>query len=44
LQPLFNVFNHTGNPNTVGGDGFLNCRASWASNPRITQLSLRLTR
>ena len=39
---FFNVFNHPGNPNTVGGDGFLNCQASGAANPRIVQLSLRL--
>jgi hypothetical protein len=38
---FFNVFNHPGNPNTVGGDGFLNCRAS-GQGPRILQLSLRL--
>jgi hypothetical protein len=39
---FFNVFNHPNNPNSVGGDGFLNCRASGLS-PRILQLSLRLT-
>ena len=38
---FFNVFNHPGNPNSVGGDGFLNCRAS-GSTPRVLQLSLRL--
>lgn len=38
---FFNVFNHPNNPNTVGGDGFLNCRASGTS-PRVLQLSLRL--
>jgi hypothetical protein len=38
---FFNVFNHPGNPNSVGGDGFLNCRAS-GTNPRVLQLSLRL--
>jgi hypothetical protein len=38
---FFNVFNHPNNPNTVGGDGFLNCRAS-GTNPRVLQLSLRL--
>ncbi len=38
---FFNVFNHPGNPNTVGGDGFLNTRSSGQS-PRILQLSLRL--
>jgi hypothetical protein len=40
---FFNVFNHPGNPNTVGGDGFLNCRAGSASTGRIMQLSLRLS-
>jgi hypothetical protein len=39
---FFNVFNHPDNPNTVGGDGFLNCQASGQS-PRVLQLSLRLT-
>lgn len=38
---FFNVFNHPGNPNTVGGDGFLNTRAS-GNSPRVLQLSLRL--
>jgi hypothetical protein len=38
---FFNVFNHPGNPNTVGADGFLNCRAS-GNSPRVLQLSLRL--
>ncbi len=40
---FFNVFNHPGNPNSVGGDGFLNCRSSGAANPRVLQLSLRLS-
>jgi hypothetical protein len=39
---FFNVFNHPGNPNSVGGDGFLNCQSSGAANPRILQLSLKL--
>jgi hypothetical protein len=38
----FNVFNHPNNPNTVGGDGFLNCRSSGLA-ARVLQLSLRLT-
>jgi len=38
---FFNVFNHPNNPNSVGGDGFLNCRSS-GSDPRVLQLSLRL--
>jgi hypothetical protein len=38
---FYNVFNHPGNPNTVGADGFLNCRAS-GNSPRVLQLSLRL--
>ena len=38
---FFNVFNHPGNPNTVGGDGVLNTRAS-GNAPRVLQLSLRL--
>jgi hypothetical protein len=37
----FNVFNHPGNPNSVGGDGFLNCRSS-GQNPRTLQVSLHL--
>lgn len=38
---FFNVFNHPGNPNTVGGDGFLNIRNS--GNPaRILQLGARV--
>jgi hypothetical protein len=39
---FFNVLNHPGNPNTVGGDGFLNTRSSGQS-PRVLQLTLRLT-
>ncbi len=39
---FFNVLNHPGNPNSVGGDGFLNVRGSGQS-PRVLQLSLRLT-
>ena len=39
---FFNVFNHPNNPNTIGGDGFLNTQASGVS-PRTLQLSLRLT-
>jgi hypothetical protein len=38
---FFNVFNHPDNPNSVGGDGFLNCRLS-GQNPRVLQLGLRL--
>jgi hypothetical protein len=38
---FFNVFNHPGNPNTVGGDGFLNTRNS-GNAARILQLGLRL--
>jgi hypothetical protein len=38
---FFNVFNHPGNPNSVGGDGFLNCQASGQA-PRVLQLSLVL--
>ena len=38
---FFNVFNHPGNPNTVGGDGFLNTRNS-GSAARIVQLGLRV--
>lgn len=38
---FFNVFNHPGNPSTVGGDGVLNTRTS--GNPaRVIQLGLRL--
>ncbi len=37
----FNVFNHPGNPNSVGGDGFLNCKSS-GQDPRTLQVSLRL--
>ena len=38
---FFNVLNHPDNPNTVGGDGFLNTQASGQS-PRALQLSMRL--
>ena len=38
---FFNVLNHPGNPNSVGGDGFLNCRSS-GNSPRVVQLSLKL--
>jgi hypothetical protein len=38
---FFNVFNHPGNPNTVGGDGFLNTRNSGNAG-RVLQLGLRL--
>jgi hypothetical protein len=38
---FFNAFNHPGNPNTVGGDGFLNIRSSGAA-ARVVQLGLRL--
>ena len=38
---FFNVFNHPGNPNTVGADGFENTTAS-GNQPRDLQLSLRL--
>lgn len=39
---FFNVLNAPGNPNTIGADGFLNCRSS-AQIPRVLQLSLRLS-
>jgi hypothetical protein len=38
---FFNVFNHPGNPNSVGGDGFLNIRNS-GNDARVVQLGLRL--
>jgi hypothetical protein len=38
---FFNVFNHPGNANSVGGDGFINTRDSGQA-PRTMQLSLRL--
>ena len=38
---FFNVFNHPGNPNTIGGDGFLNTRNSGTAG-RVLQLGLRL--
>lgn len=38
---FFNVLNHPGNPNSIGGDGFLNTRSS-GQDPRMLQLSLRL--
>ena len=38
---FFNVFNHPGNPNSVGADGFLNTQSSGQS-PRTLQLTLRL--
>jgi hypothetical protein len=38
---FFNVFNHPGNPNTVGGDGLLNIRNSGTAG-RVLQLGLRL--
>lgn len=38
---FFNVFNHPGNPNSIGGDGFLNTRSS-GNAPRTLQLGLRL--
>jgi hypothetical protein len=39
---FFNVFNHPGNPNSVGSTGFLNCQSS-GDTPRTMQLSGRLT-
>jgi hypothetical protein len=39
---FFNVFNHPNNPNTIGGDGFLNCRNSGLT-PRALQLGLLLS-
>jgi hypothetical protein len=39
---FFNVLNHPGNPNSVGGDGFLKTQNSGQS-PRVLQLSLRLS-
>jgi hypothetical protein len=38
---FFNVFNHPGNANSVGGDGFLNTRDS-GQGARVLQLGLRL--
>ena len=38
----FNVLNHPGNPNTIGGDGVLSTRASGQA-ARELQLTLRLT-
>lgn len=38
---FFNALNHPGNPNTVGGDGFLNTRSSGTA-ARVVQLGLRL--
>jgi hypothetical protein len=39
---FFNVLNHPGNPNSVGGDGVLNTRSS-GQGARTLQLSLRLS-
>lgn len=39
---FFNVLNHPGNPNSVGGDGVLSVRNSGTS-ARVIQLGLRLT-
>jgi hypothetical protein len=39
---FFNVLNAPGNPNTIGGNGFLNTRAS-GNSPRTLQLTLRLS-
>jgi hypothetical protein len=39
---FFNVLNHPGNPNSVGGDGMLSTRSS-GSSPRTLQLSLRVS-
>lgn len=38
---FFNVLNAPGNPNSIGGDGFLNTRSS-GNSPRTLQLTLRL--
>jgi hypothetical protein len=38
---FFNVLNHPGNPNSVGGNGMLNVQSS-GNSPRVLQLSLRL--
>jgi hypothetical protein len=39
---VFNVFNHPGNPNSVGSDGMESTRSS-GNSPRTLQLSLRLS-
>jgi hypothetical protein len=39
---FFNVFNHPGNPNSVGSDGMESTRSS-GNSPRTLQLSMRLT-
>jgi len=39
---FFNVLNHPGNPNSVGGDGVLSTRTS-GSGARVMQLSLRMS-
>jgi hypothetical protein len=39
---VFNVFNHPGNPNSVGADGMETTRSS-GNSPRTLQLSLRLS-
>ncbi|HWQ92940.1 MAG TPA: TonB-dependent receptor [Clostridia bacterium] len=38
---FFNVLNHPGNPNSVGGNGMLTTQSS-GQNPRVLQLTLRL--
>ena len=40
---FFNVFNHPGNPSSVGSDGMESRRSSGNNSPRTLQLSLRLT-
>ena len=39
---FFNVLNHPGNPNSVGGDGVLSVRTSGYAG-RVTQFSLRVS-
>ena len=39
---FFNVFNHPGNPNSIGADGVETVRSS-GNSPRTVQLSLRFT-
>jgi hypothetical protein len=39
---VFNVFNHPGNPNSIGADGMETTRSS-GNSPRTLQLSLRLS-
>jgi hypothetical protein len=39
---FFNVFNHPGNPNSIGSNGMLSTRSS-GNSPRTLQLSLRIS-